>query len=81
MIGNGSTRGSTANTFDVSFTVPTNQASGDYRIDVIYGDIFEPLVGIEYHSPTDFSPRMLKINNAESIVRPTIKDVEEVSKP
>jgi hypothetical protein len=75
MIGNASKPGSTANSFDVSFTVPTSQASGDYNLVNInaYPSNQDILLG---YSPPEYARRVLRIDNPQTLVKPTIKDVK-----
>jgi hypothetical protein len=67
--------GSTPNTFDVSFTVQTNQASGDYDLNDIRATVANPSVDLMY-APPEFPQRMLRIDNSQTLTKPTIKDVK-----
>lgn len=79
-IGGGtSERVGNTNTFEVSWPVKENQASGDYslyQLNVMLGEGNQ--FTIVYRSPADFPVRMFKINNPGTLVKPTIKDVKEL---
>ena len=64
------------NTFDVSYLVPDNQASGDYPMKQIRVGLIDSSLTLFYEAQTDFSPKTLKIENPESFVKPKIKDVQ-----
>jgi hypothetical protein len=65
------------NTFEVSYTIPETQASGEYPLSQIRA-LFGPSgaqITLFYNSPTDFPSKTFKIDNPKSIVKPTIKSV------
>jgi len=69
------------NTFEVSYKIPETQASGDYSLGQINAtvDPDSPYpITISYTSPADFSDKKFRIDNPQSIVKPTIKDVKEL---
>jgi hypothetical protein len=61
------------NTFDVSVKIPTDQASGEYRIGFVRGIINEPSVVLPYQAPADFKERTYTIDNPRRIVRPSVE--------
>lgn len=64
------------NTFDVSYRVPDNQASGDYPLKQIRASVTDSSLTLFYESEQDFTARILKIENVQSFVKPKIKDVQ-----
>lgn len=64
------------NTFDVSYRVPDNQASGDYPVEQIRASVSDSSLTLFYESQKDFPARILKIENVQSFVKPKIKDVQ-----
>ncbi len=66
------------NTFEVSFTVPDNQASGVYTLNQIRAITGNGSIIIYYNSPADFPARTVKIDNSNTLVKPSIKDVKEL---
>lgn len=69
-------------TLELSFRIPDNQASGDYKLDVIRGITSgnNELV-IQYNSPSDFSSPVFSIESPRRFIKPTIKGVNEVRRP
>lgn len=70
------------NCCEVSLNIPESAATGDYAITLIRAYTEGNLLSVEYHSPDDF-PNMppFRIKNDKRFVKPTIKDVKELSKP
>ena len=64
------------NTFDVSYRVPDNQASGDYSLKQIRASLTDSSLTLFYESEQDFTAMILKIENVQSFVKPKIKDVQ-----
>lgn len=65
-------------TFEVSYKVPDNQASGDYPLGEIRAVINrEAPIELRY-SPEEFPRRTFKIDNPNTLVKPKIKDVKEL---
>jgi hypothetical protein len=65
------------NTFEISYTVPHNQARGEYTLAQIRGLVESPSVQLVYPSP-EIPERKLTIKNGESLEKPKIKDVKEL---
>lgn len=69
------------NTFEVSYRIPDDQASGDYPLSQIRVVIDQSApIELSYDSPADFPVRMFKIDNSKHIIKPTIKGVTELPK-
>lgn len=66
------------NTFEISFTIPDNQASGEYTLTQIRAIANNGTITINYNSPADFPARKVKIDNPNTFVKPSIKDVKEL---
>lgn len=67
------------NTFEVSYKIPENQASGDYPLGQLRAVIDRDApITLFYNAPTDFPVRNFKIDNHKTMVKPTIKDVKEL---
>ena len=64
------------NSFEVSYRVPDNQASGEYPLKQIRASLTDSSLTLFYESEKDFTPRILKIENIQSFVKPKIKDVQ-----
>jgi hypothetical protein len=63
-----------SNTFEVSYEVPKNQASGDYTLSQIRGVVDSPSVTLFYSRP-EIPERKLTIKNTETLEKPKVKDV------
>jgi hypothetical protein len=64
------------NTFECSFTIPDTQASGEYTLNQIRGFAHVgDQVQVFWDSPADFPKKMLRIENSNKFVKPSIKDV------
>jgi hypothetical protein len=77
--GGSSERKGNTNTFEVSWEIHPNQASGDYslnQLNVAFDQ--DNQISISYVSPADFPERIFKIDNHASLVKPTIKDVKQL---
>jgi hypothetical protein len=61
------------NTFEATFVVPDNQASGDYQLVEIQARI-DQLVTLHY-SQTEYPERHFKIENSKTIEKPKIKSL------
>jgi hypothetical protein len=66
--------------FEVSFEVPENQASGEYTLTQIRAVFGSPSVTLLYSAP-DIPLRKLTIHNTEKLEKPKVKDVKVVSVP
>ena len=66
-------------TFEITYTVPQNLASGEYHLEdiTVVLDQSAP-IRFSYRSPTDFKPKTFKIENPKTVTRPTIKDEKEL---
>jgi hypothetical protein len=74
--GSGAFKKTTPDTFEISYTIPTNQASGEYRLIEIDTTIDqEAPINFSYGSPDSFPVRTFKIENPKTIVKPTITAV------
>jgi hypothetical protein len=64
------------NTFECSFTIPDTQASGDYTVSEIraYAHVVDQ-IQVFWESPADFPKKMLRIENSNKFIKPSIKDV------
>ena len=70
------------NTFEFSYVIPHNQASGDYQLGSITATVgTQETIPITYHSPSEFPARKFTITNPKTLEKPTIKDVKELSTP
>jgi hypothetical protein len=70
------------NTFEVTFRIPSNLASGQYRLDQIRALTGEaPQLTVFYGSPDDFPNVTFRIENPERFIRPGITNIKELSKP
>jgi len=71
------------NTFEVSYKIPDTQASGDYKLTQLRAEMSTGTgsVTVYYASPSDFSVRTFTIDNQNTLVKPTIKDVKDLSHP
>ncbi|MGD1073518.1 MAG: hypothetical protein ABSB15_25685 [Bryobacteraceae bacterium] len=75
-IGSGESKKTAPDTFEVSYTIPTNQASGEYRLEQINTIIDQDApIRFSYGSPDSFPVRTFKIENSKTIVKPTIASV------
>jgi hypothetical protein len=63
------------NTLDVSFTIPTSQASGEYHLDAIRAMVADPNFTL-YYRGGEIPARTFRIANPATLVKPTIKDVK-----
>lgn len=80
--GFGSNSNKTApNTFELSFKVPDNQATGDYVLTQISANlqIGDSRVGVVY-GPMDFPALKFRIENPNTIKKPAIKNVTVLPK-
>jgi hypothetical protein len=75
-IGAGESKRTGPDTFEVSYTIPTNQASGEYRLNQMTVIIDQQApVRYTYHSPDDFPVKTFKIENPKTLAKPTISSV------
>jgi hypothetical protein len=69
-------------TFEVSYAIPDIQGSGDYQLNQIrvFASVETggPQITLYYNSPTEFPARTFKIDNSNTLIKPTIKDVKEL---
>ena len=66
------------NTFEVSWKIPDNQASGDYQLTQLRAIFNDPGVTLSYVPPVDFPARTFRIDNPRTLVKPSVKDVKEL---
>jgi hypothetical protein len=80
--GGSSERKGNTNTFEVSWEIQPNQASGDYTLNQlnVYFDKGNQ-ISLTYLSPADFPTRVFRIGNSGALIKPKIKDVQDTSKP
>jgi hypothetical protein len=67
------------NTFEVSYKIPEIQASGEYQLDQIRAVVTvgrDAPITLFYNPPADFPRKTFKIENPNTLVKPTIKDVK-----
>jgi hypothetical protein len=65
------------NTFEVSYKIPENQASGEYQLGQIRATISqEAPITFFYNAPADFQPKTFTIDNPKTVIKPAIKDVK-----
>ena len=70
------------NTFEFSYTIPNNQASGDYQLGSITAILgTKDTIPLVYHSPGEFLARGFTINNPKIVEKPKIKEAKELSTP
>jgi hypothetical protein len=64
------------NTFECSFTIPGTQASGEYTLSQIrgYAHVGDQ-IQLFWGSAADFPKKMLRIENSNKFLKPSIKDV------
>jgi hypothetical protein len=75
-IGSSEFKKTASDSFEISYTIPTNQATGEYRLGSISTLIdAEAPIRFSYGSPDSFPVRTFKIENAKTIVKPTIATV------
>jgi hypothetical protein len=61
------------NTFEISYKIPENQASGDYRLIQVRATIDRDApIALYYRPPADFPVKTLKVENPRTIVKPTV---------
>lgn len=65
------------NKFEISFTIPDLQASGDYKLDQIraFAGPGSSIV-LYYNPPVDFTTKIFRIENSAKFDKPKIKDVQ-----
>jgi hypothetical protein len=66
---------SSPKTFEITLKIPTNQASGVYKLVLLRGVVTTPSIVLEYRPPTDFGELTFTIDNPDHFTKPTIKDV------
>jgi sporulation-control protein spo0M len=64
------------NTFEISYTIPENIASGEYHLNDITASFFKAAdrVNLSY-GPSEFPAKAFTIKNSKTLVKPKIKDV------
>jgi hypothetical protein len=66
--------------FELSYLVPSNQASGEYTLTQIRGGVDSPSLTLQY--PSQEIPTLkLTIKNTQTFERPKVKDVKVLSGP
>lgn len=75
MFSNNSKPAAAPHTFEVTFDIPDNQASGEYHLSQIRAAFNSPSVALTY-SGDELPARVAKIENPRTLTKPKLKDVE-----
>jgi hypothetical protein len=72
----GESKSTGPNTFEISYKIPEDQASGDYALGEIRAILYpESPITLTY-TPAEFTAKTFKIVNPKTLVKPKIKDVK-----
>ncbi|SRR6266404_676005 len=66
-------------TFEISYTIPETQASGEYPLNEIRAVVQIASASaqfvIYFYAPAEFQSKTFKVENSRTFVKPTVKDV------